>query len=460
MQNDSTTLMTTGNINRVIFTVATPLMLNNLIKTLYNLTDGLYVAQVSSLDFAATSFTWPLTFLFISIGLGIGVAATGLMAQAIGARRFGRAKVYASNTLLLTFGLGTLLSIIGYLSAPFFIRSMGASGAFYDKSVTYLQINFIGLFFDMGFFGYQSILNAQGKTKTLTIISGISSVINLVLDPIFIFKTIPILGIPGLNWGIAGAAWATVIAKVILLYLGARAVQKESRIAVPLSKWRWNGAAIQVIAKVGTPSALGMGGAALGFTILNSTIAAYGTATLSAYSMVNRISDLLDQPQMGIGAALTAIIGQNMGAQLFERSQQIFKRALVLILSMSVVSFLVIFFFQDTILSFFIKEPTDSQLWIEAAEYLRYTSFIIFFMGLFSAYTGYFQGCGQTRYSMVMSVGRLWVLRLPIIWALAAWTDLGATGVWIAMLLSNALTVLYATIVYKVKDWSAIRYGH
>lgn len=459
MKNNSKDFMIKGNINRVILSVATPLMLNNLIKTLYNITDGLYVAQISSIDFAATSFVWPLNFLFISLGLGLGVAATGLMAQAIGADRKARATIYAKNTLTLVLVAGFILSLIGYVFTPSFISWMGAKGELYDKSVLYLKINFIGLFFDMGFFGYQSILNAQGKTKSITFINAVSSVVNLTLDPILIFKTIPLVGLPGLNWGIAGAAWATVVAKIVLLYMGARAVRRESLIQVPWKKRGFNWPAVKKLITVGAPSALGMGGAALGFTILNSTITAYGTATLSAYSMVNRISDLLTQPQMGIGAALTAIIGQNMGAQLFERSQKIFRQALLWILIISSLGCLTIFFFQEQILTFFIKDQTDSQLWIEAVEYLHYTAFIIFFMGLFSAYTGFFQGCGQTRYSMIMSVGRLWVLRLPIIWALAAWTNLGATGVWIAMLLSNALTVVFGSIIYHTKDWSKISYG-
>ena len=79
-------------------------------------------------------------------------------------------------------------------------------------------------------------------------------------------------------------------------------------------------------------------------------------------------------------------------------------------------------------------------------------------MGMFSAYNGFFQGCGVTKYSMNMSVDALG-LRLPIIWVLGAFTALGATGVWIAMLLSNALTVLYGHIVYKTKDWSALHYA-
>ena len=100
---------------------------------------------------------------------------------------------------------------------------------------------------------------------------------------------------------------------------------------------------------------------------------------------------------------------------------------------------------------------SDQVLWSEAVEYLNYTAFIIFFMGMFSALTGFFQGCGETRYSMLMSIGRLWLVRLPIIWLLSHYTDLGSTGIWIAMLLSNAITVILGYGIYKLKDWKQLQ---
>jgi len=131
------------------------------------------------------------------------------------------------------------------------------------------------------------------------------------------------------------------------------------------------------ILKVAWPSAFGYGGAALGFTVLNGLIQSYGTSVLAAYSMVNRISDLLTQPQMGIGAALTAIIGQNMGAGLYDRAHAIFRRALLWVLMISTVGCVVVFFFQSPILGIFIKDRSDAVLWANAVEYLNYTAFII-----------------------------------------------------------------------------------
>lgn len=446
--------ITQGSLNKVILSISVPLMLNNLVRTLYNLTDGLFVAQISSEDFAATAFVWPLNFLFISVGMGIGIGATALIAQQLGGNHYQTAKHYADNTIVLSLILGFFAALIGYFATPSLIYWMGARGGLYQKSVIYLQINFIGLFFDFVYFGYQAILNAQGQTKSITVISVISSLINVILDPLFIFGNV--LGLPGLGMGVAGAAYATVISKIVLYVLAIRIVHKQSDIQVSVRKVKIDRQILTNISKVALPSAMGYGGSALGFTVLNGLIASYGTNTLAAYSMVNRITDLLNQPQLGIGAALTSIIGQTIGAGNYDRANEIFKRAVQLILGLSVVSSIIVLLGRYQILSIFIKGGADPDLWTQALEYLYFSAFIIFFMGLFSALNGFFQGTGQTKYAMYMSVGRLWALRLPIIWFLGNFTDLGSMGIWLAMLLSNLLVVVYGFYIYRTHDWQAL----
>ena len=447
--------ITQGSLNKVILSISVPLMLNNLVRTLYNLTDGLFVAQISSEDFAATAFVWPLNFLFISVGMGIGIGATALIAQQLGGNHYQTAKHYADNTIVLSLILGFFAALIGYFATPSLIYWMGARGGLYQKSVIYLQINFIGLFFDFVYFGYQAILNAQGQTKSITVISVISSLINVILDPLFIFDNV--LGLPGLGMGVAGAAYATVISKIVLYVLAIRIVHKQSDIQVSVRKVKIDRQILTNISKVALPSAMGYGGSALGFTVLNGLIASYGTNTLAAYSMVNRITDLLNQPQLGIGAALTSIIGQTIGAGNYDRANEIFKRAVQLILGLSVVSSIIVLLGRYQILSIFIKGGADPDLWTQALEYLYFSAFIIFFMGLFSALNGFFQGTGQTKYAMYMSVGRLWALRLPIIWFLGNFTDLGSMGIWLAMLLSNLLVVVYGFYIYRTHDWQALK---
>ncbi|MGX7107833.1 MATE family efflux transporter [Facklamia miroungae] len=441
---------------KVILMISAPLMFNNLVRTFYTVADGLFLAQLSAEDFAASAFSWPLNFLFISLGMGIGVAATALLSNFLGSKQYNRVQTYVDNTLLLTLSIGIVLSVLGYLATPWMLTIMGGSGSFLEKAIVYFKISFIGLVFDFAFFTYQAILNAQGNTKTLTIISAISMMINIVLDPIFIYDQVPFVNISGLGWGIAGAAWATVISKIVLISMAIYVVNQQSRIQPQLRGIKFNWSTSQHIMKLAFPSFLGYGGSSLGFTVMNALITSYGTNTLAAFSMVNRISDIVMQPQMGVGMALTSIIGQNMGAKLYTRANQIFKRAIIFILLMSVISSLIIMLFQDPILSIFIKESADSDLWIQAKEYLAYTAFIIFFMGLFAAFNGFFQGCGQTKYSMLMSLGRLWFIRVPIVMYLRYFTDLGSSGIWISMLISNMLIVVWGFYIYRKKDWKSL----
>lgn len=443
--------ITNGNITDVIFKLSIPLMISNLIKTLYGITDGIYVAQISSEDYAATSFTWPVLYLFIAVGLGVSVAATSLMSQRLGARKLKDCSIYAVHTLILTTVLGVFFSILGVITAPFIVRWMGATGSFEYKSYIFLAINSVGLLFDMTFFGYQSILNSQGRTKSMTIISTISSVTNVVIDPFFIFDNV--LGIPGLNMGLAGAAWATVLSKVLLVVFAIIVVKKESEIEVSLKNFKLDMGIIKHIFSIAIPASLGSSGEAIGFTVLNGFIQSYGTTTLAAFSMGNRLSDIFNQGAIGIGMALTSITGQNIGAGKKERSKDIFKRANIIITFFSLASAIIILLFKDQLLSIFIKDRSDIELWRQASEYMYFSAIITFFMGYFSAINGFFQGVGKTKLTMYLSLARLWVLRLPLIMILKSLTDLGSTGIWISMLVSNGLTVIVGFIIYKRGRW-------
>ncbi|MDO5047698.1 MAG: MATE family efflux transporter [Anaerococcus sp.] len=448
-KKSNVSFITNANINKVIFKISIPLMISNLIKTFYGITDGIYVAQISSEDYAATSFTWPITFLFIAFGLGINVAATSLMSQRLGGGRIEEAKVYARHTLVLTAIIGILFSIVGYLIAPFIVRWMGAEGSFAYKSQLFLAINSIGLIFDLIFFGYQAILNAQGLTKSITIISTISSLTNVILDPFFIFDNV--LGLPGLNLGLKGAAYATVLSKVLLVIIAVKLVNKESEIEVRLRDFNYQPKIIRDIFQIAVPASLGTSGEAIGFIILNGFIQSYGTTTLAAFSMGNRLSDIFNQASMGIGMALTSIIGQNVGANNKKRAKAIFKRANIIITIFSLLAAIILLSFKDPLLSIFIKDKNDVELWRQASEYMYFSAAITFFMGYFSAINGFFQGLGQTKFTMYLNLGRLWLFRLPTIIILKNLTNLGSTGIWIAMLLSNALTVLWGFIIYLKK---------
>lgn len=434
-----------GDIYRVIIMLSLPIMVNNLIQTLYNLADGIWVSKISSVHFAATSFVWPVNFLFISIGFGLTIAGTSILSQLIGADKYEEANDYVNQLIVISMIASVVFTIIGYVATPYVIRIMGATGDLAKYSIIYLRITFLDMPFMFLFFNVNSIMNAQGNTVTPTILSGISAVINVVLDPIFIFT---------LDMGIAGAAIATLVSRVVLAVAGIYILLKSSAMVKPnLKGFRFDKQKIDRITRIALPSSIGQSGTALGFMVLNTFIASYGTATMAAYGMVNRITSLIMQPAGGVGAALTTIVGQNMGANQMDRVKEAFRKALSFTVTIGIIGCLILLWKDHEIIDIFMQSKDDMEVIRQGTSYLRYSALFTPLMGIFNVFQGIFQGSGHTKYSMSMEIGRLWFVRLPMILIFKHLTNIGPTGIWISMSVSNLIVCIYGFMIYKSSNW-------
>jgi len=438
-------LILKGSMYKVIISLAAPIMLSNLIQTLYSLINGIWVSKLGSIQFAAISFVWPVMFLFISIGIGLFIAGTSILSQFIGASKYDKASQYSSQLIAIAVVCAICFSFVGYLMTPIIINVMGAKGDLAHYSEIFLRITFLDMPFTFLFFCFNAIMSSQGNTLTPTILSSISVIINAILDPILIFK---------FNMGIAGAPVATIISKALLAGAGLYILHKStSKIKPCFKNFSFDRNILNKLFKVAIPSAIGQTGSALGFIILNGFIVSYGTSTLAAFGMVNRITSLIMQPAMGIGASLTAIVGQNLGSGQLERVKDAFIKALKLTIIISIVGCIVLIWQDKPIVNFFIRSKDDNRVISEAIIYLTYISFSMPLMGIFSVFQGIFQGSGHTKYSMNMEISRLWFVRLPMILLFKYFTTVGSTGIWISMSSSNLIICLYGYYLYKKGGW-------
>lgn len=444
-KSNNTELILRGNIFKALTTLSIPIIINNLIQTLYNLVDGIWVGKISSVHFAATSFVWPVNFLFISLGIGISIAGTSLLSQLVGADKIEDAREYATQIMVISLILAISFSVLGVFLSPHMIKAMGGTGELARLGNIYLRITFLDMIFLFMFFNINSIMNAQGNTITPTILSGVSAIINVVLDPIFIFT---------FNWGIAGAAWATLVSRAILAVVGLKMLFGSSNKIRPNFKgFKFNKDILKKVLNVGFPSSMGQAGAAVGFIVLNRFIVSYGTATMAAFGMINRVTSLIMQPANGIGAALTAIVGQNMGADQMDRVIEGFHKAAKITLTVGSIGCALLLIFDKAIVNFFIQSKDDPDVIFEGINYLKYISYSMPFLGLFSVFQGVFQGSGNTKYSMAMEIGRLWFVRLPMILIFKHFTDVGSAGIWFSMSFSNVLVCVYGYWVYRRDGW-------
>lgn len=442
---DKREMILNGNMYRTILILSFPIMINNFIQTLYNLVDGIWVSKISSVHFAATAFVFPVNFFFISFGMGLSIAGTSILSQLVGANKIDEAKGYASQLISVTLISSIVFATIGYILSPTVIGLMGGTGDFAEYANTYLKIMFFNIPFMFLFFNVNSMMNAQGNTITPMLLSGGSAIINVILDPIFIFN---------FDWGIAGAAWATVLSRAILAFVGVGIIfSKKNKLKPSFKNFEFQKEKIKKIITVGLPISFGQTGASLGFIILNGFIASYGTATLAAFAMVNRITSLLMQPAMGMGAGITAIVGQNIGADQVKRAKEAFQKAFKLSIIIGIIGCIFLLVFDKQIINFFMQSDDDPSVIKLGITYLGYISLSMPLMGMFSVFTGLFQGSGHTKYSMSMEIGRLWLVRLPMILLFKHFTDMGSSGIWFSMSFSNLIVCIYGYIIYKKDKW-------
>ena len=457
MKKDRRELILHGNIYRAIFIISIPIILNNFIQQLYSLADAFWLGKLGTAEFAATSFTWPVIFLFNSIGIGLSIAAISLISQLIGRGDIDLAQKYNDTIINISLYFSIVFMIVGYFTAESIVSLMGASGDLYTHSVTYLKYSYFGIPFIFLYFIYAAVFQAQGKNTIPTIISTTCVILNMVLNPFFIFDIIPIFGFRGLGLGVMGAALATVLTQGLMCLMGFIHLRINKDLIKlnynSLLYIKWDKHIVKKIYTIATPSVIGQIGTAVGFIILNSFIQSYGTDTVAAYGMVNRISGLLNIPPGGIGSAITSIIGQNIGSGNIERVKDTFKKASIIVVIMSIIIAIVSFIYRFEILRFFIDAPLDSNLMIQADSYMFYTLLTLVMLNMFFIYQGLYQGSGNSKYAMFLDVLRLWAIRIPLLFFFKYMTDLGATGIWIAMSISNVLIAIIAHLLYLKGDW-------
>lgn len=435
-------LILNGNIHKALLTLAFPIMLNNLIHTFYNLTDTFFLGKIEGNPVAGVQLVWPVVFVMISFGIGMSVATAALIAQYIGAGDLQRAGRTAGQALTLMGGLSVVLAVVGVLLAPWIIRAMGGEGTLYEDSYAYLSVILMGLPTQFMMNVYGAIRQGEGDTVSPLIIGGIAVVTNIVLDPIFIFV---------LDLGVRGAAIATVLSTGFFAAIGIWTCFRGDRaLKLSLNMLGPDVPLLKHIVTVGLPSSLGQTMTGLGFGILNRFLLKFGTITLTAFAVGNRISSLLLMPAMGIGSALATVVGQNIGAENITRAQRAVRSSLLWSTVFLVFGGLAMFPFAREIVGTMNRIPEVVDY---GTEYLKVIIIGLPLMGIFQTLIGVFQGSGHTLSAMILMMGRLWALRIPMVFFLTRFQNFGVNAIWTAMILSNAIICVVGFIIYLTGRW-------
>lgn len=433
-----------GNMRSVLLSLALPVMAANAIQTIYGLADTFWVSKLADGDIAvaAVSYIGPMVAVAIALGIGMNIAGISMISQFIGLGRENESKRVAGQLISFSFFFSLILGLLGLLFGKQLLAATGAEGQILEYGWEYLQAVFLGGPAMFVFFAFQSIKQAQGDTLTPMLLAGASVILNIILDPIFMFT---------FDLGIAGAAWATVVTRALSTVVGMYLLFfTDNGLRLNLGDLRFNSKIMGKIVKIGLPSGLGQSIEGIGFMIMNGFVLSFGDYTVAAFGVGNRINSLIFMPAMGLGSALATVVGQNLGADQIDRAGKAVKESIFLSVTIMASGAVAMFFAAPHIIKIFSQHPVVLE---QGTYYLRLISASIPLMGIFQAFVGCFQGSGHTFMAMLVTTGRLWALRLPMIILFKYFTPLAEKSVWFAMVGSNLLTCVFAFFLFLSGRW-------
>lgn len=433
-------LLREPNLYRAFLILALPVFGANFMKAFNELVDTFFIGQIadSVAAQAGVSISWPLLNIFASFQAGFGVAGVAVISQLLGAGERERARDNAGVLLLISVGLGVVLNALLYAAAPAVMGLMGATGSVLASSADYLRVRSFELTFTFVFAAFQAIRQAQGDTVTPVILSVSAVLLNIVLTAV----NVQVLGM-----GVVGAGLATAVGNIAitpvclyLLFSKRQALFLERRhLRVPLPLLRR-------LSAIATPAAASQALSSLGFLVLQAVILSYGEHITAAFSIGNKVSNLLLMPILAMGSVLAAYVGQNIGAGNSERARRSYLVSRNCGLLFSIVGCLLFLPLREVLVPLLTNDPATQAA---AVEYMFWVLLTQPLMALFQNYLGVFNGSGNTRFSFLMATTRLWLVRLPLILLFKTFTQAGSAGVWYAMVLSNLVILLVGAALFR-----------
>jgi putative MATE family efflux protein len=440
--------LTEGGILKPLIFLSLPIVVTNLLQTAYNLADTFWLGQYSTDALAAISFAFPMVFLLISLGLGLSVAGSVLVAQHTGAGEHEKAEYAASQTVTFAFIGSAILGLVGYSVVGPFLRLLGAPADALPGATAYMEVIALGLPFMFGFFVFVALMRGAGDTITPMFVMLGTVVLNVVIDP-FLINGWALGPVAFPELGIEGAAVATVFSRTLAMLVGLVIMLRGNYgIQINLGDMAPDFAYLRKILGIGVPASVEGTGRALSVNLLLIIVGLYPKEVAAAFGIGTRVFSVIFLPAIAVARGVETMSGQNIGAGNYDRAETanyLAAKGLFVVLSALGV---LIFLFPRPIAAVF----TDNTLVLDYSDtFLRFVALSFGFTGIMRAFSGGFRGAGKTLVAATIAVGTLGGIRLPVAWV--AQTAMGVEGIWVAFAVSNVLGAVIAFLWFRRGTW-------
>ena len=397
-------------VKKLLISMSLPMMISMFVQAMYNIVDSIFVARISENALTAVSLAFPLQTIMFSVAAGTGVGVNALVSRALGAKNRALANKIAVNGLFIYFMSYLLMLLIGITAVrPFFRMQTNAEQTeILELGVTYLTICMTMSFGVYGQFIFERLLQSTGRTFLTMITQGIGAIINIILDPIFIFA---------LKMGIAGAAYATVLGQIVAACLAFTFNHlKNTDIHLDLRGFRPDGAIIGTIYKIAVPSIFMQAIGSVMTAGMNLILMGLSSTAAAVFGVYYKLQSFFFMPVIGLNNGMIPIISYNYGAKNKKRMLDTLNFSYVIAALFCLIGLLAFELIPGPLLRLF--DASDEMIAI-GTHALRIIA-IIFLAMWYCVITGsFFQALGKAMYSLYVSAARQLVVLLPAAYILA-----------------------------------------
>ena len=413
--------------------LAVPIMIGMGIQTLYTIIDMIFIGRLGGDAIASVAFNMPIFFFVMGLSFGLGNGVTASIARFIGSNDKVNADNSAEHAVAMALAISLILTVSGLLFGKQILLFIGCTNDILTLAWDYLKVSCYGISFGVfsGFF--RSILAGEGEMKLPKVVAGLGTVLNTILDPIFIFY---------MDLGVAGAAWATTISQIIvcLVFIYMLFVKNHTYVRFKLKDFSFSSYIIYDIIKVGIPVSMSMVVMALGQLVFNRLLVNFSTDAVAAYQIGGRVDMIVFLPIFGIASALTTIVGMFYGADEFEKIKSISLYGIKSSFLITTICSVFLFIFAPSVVKVFTMDTVIQKISID---YLRTISFLFPFISIGLTIGRILQGLGRGMPSLIITIVRVIGLAGPLAYFFTFVLDKPVEWIWYSMFISG----IFATII-------------
>ena len=415
--------LVTAPIPALIRRLAVPASVGFFFNTMYNVVDTFWAGRFSTDALAALSLTFPVFFVLLSLGSGFSTGATALIGNALGAGDRREAARTASQGLVLSVLLSLVVMGVGYAAAPSLFRLLGATEEYLAICLEYMHVILAGSIVVLPFYMLNGVLNSQGDMKTFRDYLIFATVLNIVLDPWFMYGG---FGLPAM--GVRGIAVATVLMQTGgLIFLTYRARKTGLLFRSEGAHWTPDRRVLRAIFGQGAPASLNMMTVALGIFVITYFLSEFGQTAVAAYGVATRIEQIILLPTIGLNVAVLTLAAQNGGAGRFGRVRSCIRKSLFYGAIITAVGSVAMYLAAEPMMRLFSKDDEVVQI---GAHYLRIAAFIEYAYVIMFVNTSALQGLKKPAFALWIGLYRQLAAPIALFWlAMRVW-NLGLDGIW------------------------------